>query len=76
MKRKTNEKVHQLGSLYDRVFKSPDGKKVLEDLEFRFNGTTLKKVDGLIDPNASIAAGGCREVLLYIAQMRKYNVLD
>jgi hypothetical protein len=76
MKRKLNEKVYQLGALYDRVFKSPDGKKVLEDLELRFNGTALKKVDGLIDPNASIAMAGCREVLLYIAQMRKYNVLD
>ena len=47
-----------------------------------FNGTTLKKVEGVIDPNASIAAAGCREVLLYIKMMMeplkvvKKDVLD
>jgi hypothetical protein len=66
----------ELAGTYDRVFVSPDGQAILKDLEFRFNGTTLKKHEGLIDPNASIAASGCREVLLYISQMRKYNVLD
>jgi hypothetical protein len=68
-----NAKVSQT---FERVFSSPDGKTILEELEFRFNGTTLKKHNGLIDPNASIAAAGCREVLLYINQMRKQNVLD
>ena len=66
----------EIAGTFDRVFSSPDGEAILKDLEFRFNGTTLKKHEGLIDPHASIAASGCREVLLYIAQMRKYNVLD
>ena len=66
----------EIAGTFDRVFSSPDGQAILKDLEFRFNGTTLKKHEGLIDPHASIAAAGCREVLLYIAQMRKYNVLD
>lgn len=39
------------------------------DLEDRFNRTTLKKQGGVIDPYASIAAAGCREVLLYIDHM-------
>ena len=54
---------------YHRLFTSPQAEKVLADLNEKFNGTTLKKVDGVIDPNASIAAAGCREVLLYIDQM-------
>jgi hypothetical protein len=61
---------------YEHVFSSPDGKAVLEDLERQFNGTTLKKdKDGKIDPHASIAAAGCREVLLYIDLMRKRHAI-
>lgn len=61
---------------FDRVFSSPDGKKVLEVLEREFNGTTLKRAkDGTIDPHASIAAAGCREVLLYIDFKRKVNAV-
>jgi len=74
--KKVQEKRNNLNRTYERLFNSPDGKVVLEDLEFRFNGTTLKSHDGVIDPYRSIAAGGCREVLLYISQMRKHNVMD
>ncbi len=61
---------------FERLFNTPDGKFVLEKLEEQFGGTTLKKTpDGLIDPNASIAAAGCREVLLYIQMMRKAHAV-
>jgi hypothetical protein len=73
---KARAKLAKRTAAYSKVFASPDGQEILKDLEFRFNGTTLKKKDGLIDPHASIAAAGCREVLLYIDQMRKQNVLD
>jgi hypothetical protein len=66
----------KLAGAFDRVFTSPDGQAVMADLELRFNHTTLKKHNGVIDPNASIAAAGCREVLLYIQQMRNYYVVD
>jgi len=69
-------KQAKISGAFERVFNSPDGKAVLEELEYRFNGTTLKKHNGLIDPNASIAAAGCREVLLYIQQVRKQYVVD
>ena len=58
---------------YVNLFYSPNGKVVLEDLDKQFNRTTLRKVDGVIDPNASIAAAGCREVLLYIDEMMRNN---
>ena len=58
---------------YVNLFDSPNGKVVLEDLDKQFNRTTLRKVDGVIDPNASIAAAGCREVLLYIDEMMRNN---
>lgn len=57
--------------LYRRVFDSPDGKKLLDDLSKQFNGTTLKKApDGTIDANASLASAGAREVVLYIEYWR------
>ena len=76
MRKKTNESLVTEAALFERVFASPDGKKVLEILEREFNGTTLRKTkDGLIDPHASIAAAGCREVLLYIQLKRNYNAV-
>ena len=54
---------------YGRLFQGSDADVVLHDLNDIFNGTTLKKVEGLIDPHACIAAAGCREVLLYIKMM-------
>lgn len=66
-----------LRSAYQRLFKSPDAQLVMEDLYLQFNGTTLKsypKYDSgpkVIDPYASIAAAGCREVLLYIELMMR-----
>ena len=65
-----------LKTVYDRVFASPDGQLIMADLEARFGGTTLKKVEKVIDPHASIAAAGCREVLLYIQQMRITHAVD
>jgi hypothetical protein len=75
MKRKVNEKAHQLGALYERVFKSPDGQKVMEDLELRFNERTLKSNNGIVDPYATIFADGSRDVILHIYRMRKYNAI-
>ena len=54
---------------YGHLFQGPDADVVLRDLDKIFNGTTLKKVDNMIDPHACIAAAGCREVLLYIKMM-------
>ena len=73
---KAQAKLAKRASAFARVFASPDGQEILKDLEFRFNGTALKKKDGLIDPYATVAMAGCREVLLYIDHMRKQNVLD
>ena len=56
---------------YDNLFKSPDGELVLEDLCKKFDGTTIRTVDKVVDVHASIAASGAREVLLYIDYMRK-----
>jgi hypothetical protein len=56
---------------YRNLFKNPDARAVLDDLDYRFNRSTLKKVNGVIDPHASIAAGGAREVLLYIELMMR-----
>jgi hypothetical protein len=63
---------------YKEVFSTPNGQIVLEDLKSQFDGTTLQKKDGVIDVHASIAAAGCREVVLYIEQMMrvKTNALD
>ena len=58
---------------YYNLLNSPDGEVILRDLDEKFNRTTLRKVNGVIDPNASIAAAGCREVLLYIDEMMRTN---
>ena len=70
---KSKADYENLKACYARWVESPDAKPCLDDLNTRFNGTTLKKskVDGKIDPNASIAAAGGREVLLYIDQMTR-----
>ena len=54
---------------YKAVFTSPNGEEVLNDLRRQFGGTTLRKVDGRVDEFSSIAAAGCREVVLYIEQL-------
>ncbi len=62
---------------YAALFKGPNAEIVLDDLESRFNGTGLKKVDGKIDQNAVMVAAGERNVLLYIyEQLRNHNVVD
>lgn len=61
----------ELRSSYHRIFNSPDAETIMRDLRKQFDGTTLRKVNGVIDPNASLAAAGCREVLLYIDMMRE-----
>ena len=66
-----------LYAVYDRFWNSPDGQIVWADLIALFNNTTLRKgKDGNIDPNASIAAAGSREVLLYIEGMRNKHGVD
>jgi hypothetical protein len=60
-----------LRSAYQRMFNSPNAELPMKDLYKQFNGTTLKHHEGLIDPYASVAAGGCREVLLYIELMTR-----
>jgi len=63
---------HQkLRRAYHNLFISPDAEAVMQDLYARFNGTTLKYKDGVIDVNASIGLAGAREVLLYIEFMMR-----
>lgn len=70
------KKLLAQAALFDRVFSSPDGKAVLDELERQFDGTCLKKdKEGRIDPNATLAAAGCREVLLYIKLVRSRNAI-
>ena len=62
---------------YDRVFASPDGQQIMDDLEKRFNGSALRKSkEGVVDPTAMIFASGGREVLLYIQLMRIPHAVD
>ncbi len=63
--------LSQKQNAYRQIFTGSNAELVLEDLAQKFNGTTLKKVNGVIDANSSIAAAGCREVLLYIEQMMR-----
>ena len=67
-------KLLQKARLFESVFSSPDGQKVLAALEQEFGYSTLKKdPNGRIDPHASIAAAGSREVLVYIHNLRKHT---
>jgi hypothetical protein len=69
-KRRMAKKAHA----YARLFNSEDGRIVLDDLNHLFGATSLKRgPDGHIDVHATIANAGCREVLLYMEQMRNYN---
>lgn len=59
---------------YQQVFSGENAKIVLDDLNRHFNHSTLKKAnDGHIDPHATIAAAGGREVLLYIDDQLRIN---
>lgn len=66
----------ELCALYSRFLESPDGKLIWADLQKHFGRTGLRKMDGVVDPNATIAAVGSREVLLYMDHMRNQNVVD
>jgi hypothetical protein len=56
---------------YSSLFSSPDAEKVMEDLYYRFNRSTMRTVEHKVDVHASIAAAGAREVLLYIELMMR-----
>lgn len=56
---------------YHALFSTPNGKVVLEDLRAAFGQSTLKKGTDGLDPYASIASAGSREVVLYIEFMMK-----
>jgi len=66
-------KQAKLKTAYRLLFEQPNAQMVLEDLNEKFNQNTLRKKDGVIEPYASIAAAGCREVLLYIDWMMRNN---
>lgn len=67
-------RIAKKAQAYANIFAGTDGQLVLDDLNHLFGMTTLKRDrEGRIDPNASIAAAGCREVLMHIEQMRNYN---
>lgn len=63
----------QIQAAYRNLFNTPDGKVVLQDLDQKFNGSLLKKTEGLVDPNASLVAIGKREVIVHINAMRKHD---
>jgi hypothetical protein len=66
------ERLRKKAGAYHKLFTGPNAKYVLEDLNNQFNrGCLRKSPDGSIDPNASIAAAGSREVLLYIDDMMR-----
>jgi len=56
---------------YRTLFLSPDAQVVMADLNLKFNRTTIRKVDGRVDPHGSMSASGAREVLLYIEFMMR-----
>lgn len=66
--KQAREKMEKRLKAYRAVFTGPNGQAVLDDLTSQFGGTSLKKVDGEIDVNATLAAAGAREVVLYIKQ--------
>lgn len=75
--RKADAVLAERNRRYHLVFTSPDGKFILADLKKIFGGSTLRKVDGVIDPHASMAASGSREVVDYIFNsMRKDDAMD
>lgn len=70
------DKRRRKKSVYQKLFTGPNAEAVLKDLDEQFNRDTLKTVNGLVDPNASIAAAGSRKVLLYIDDMlREENAI-
>ena len=56
---------------YRLLFKGSDAEAVLKDLNKTFNRSSLKKINGVLDPNAIIAAAGSRDVLLHIENMMR-----
>ena len=73
---KAKKEMQRKGAAYERLFTTPDGEFVLADLKREFDASALKKNrEGMIDPHASIAAAGSREVLLHIDMMRKKNAI-
>ncbi len=60
-----------LKRVYEHVLHGPDAQLIMDDLAKRFNGSTLRATEKVIDPYASIAAAGCREVYIYINAMRE-----
>ena len=56
---------------YRTILGNPAAQPILEDLDRRFNGSTLRQVEKGFDVHASMAAAGAREVLLHIDKMMR-----
>ena len=56
---------------YRTILGNPSAQPILDDLDRRFNGSTLRQVDKVFDVHASMAAAGAREVLLHIDKMMR-----
>ncbi len=68
------EKQFAISKEYRMLLNTQPGKIIMADLETVFGETTLKTgPDGMVDINASIAASGAREVLLYIKGRMKHE---
>ena len=57
---------------YHSVFSQPDAEPILEDLNFKFNGSPLHTTHKIEDMSVRFAfAAGAREVLLHIDKMMR-----
>lgn len=61
--------LRKKAAAYAHLFDGKHAETVLNDLNTKFNASSIKKVDGEVDPNATLIMCGAREVLLYIDYM-------
>ena len=70
--RELQDSLKLLNRAYFNVFSTPDGELIMDDLQRHYDGTLLKKADGVVDVHASIAAIGSHKVVKHIED-RKQN---
>ena len=69
---KRQEAAKQLRMAYGRVFGTPDGQTILEDLQARYgwrDGVELPCYQAGIKPEDAIHRDGCKEPVRYISRM-------
>lgn len=53
-----------------RVLKTEDGKKLMEELELVYDGSLVGHTDGGVDPHATFINVGAREVVIHLKRVR------